>query len=573
MVTKKSLKEYIIDLDNPDPRIKVMALKKLGKAGPAASYAIPRIVPLLSDDAWKVRAWAARSLGYIGPQTDESILHLMNALDDEMATVRSDTAYALGRMGKKAALAVPMLRKSLSDPKWSVRISACDALGSLGPPAVSAVGELLKVIADADNFTERYRAWEAINAVLSNDVSLQTLLQHAGIEDMPIDDLLGVRATDRKTGKQLPSKKTVKRYLSELAGVDQKKKLAAMRNLSDVVCAKPDYMDTLIIPSVPEIIQLLSDESWKVRGWAARLLGRIGPKADAAAPHLAASLQDNMATVRECAAYALGLLGAKATASIPALEKALSDPSRSVRTSAHMSLRKLENMDGLLDHKTGSGEFVCYKIDDDELDIHYYVAGYREKSPECLGNTMVKTNRDIYLLVTSFETTYGDNPPSLEEYLRSLWRIVSQSQVSSPSLEQVAEWLTAAFTIEPPPFDPEWMKRVKDYSSSLQTQDDWENLILFQIADLRRMADAGQLEDEQRYYGIDSPSGERWYNFDPFTYLECGVRGALGGYEEDEVIVLVPSPEGQSANSPVHEIDNLGWGGFSAILECGRVYE
>ncbi|MFN2237608.1 MAG: HEAT repeat domain-containing protein, partial [Anaerolineales bacterium] len=88
MVTKKSLKEYIIDLDNPDPRIKVMALKKLGKAGPAASYAIPRIVPLLSDDAWKVRAWAARSLGYIGPQTDEIVLHLMNALDDEMSTVR-----------------------------------------------------------------------------------------------------------------------------------------------------------------------------------------------------------------------------------------------------------------------------------------------------------------------------------------------------------------------------------------------------------------------------------------------------------------------------------------------------
>jgi HEAT repeat protein len=573
MAAKKSLKEYIIDLDNPDSRIKVGALKKLGQAGPAASDAVPRIVPLLSDDAWKARAWAARSLGYIGSQTDEIVLHLMNALDDKMATVRSHAAYALGRMGKKAVLAIPMLRKSLSDPKWSVRISACDALGSIGPPAVSAVGELLKVIAGADNFTERYCAWGAINAVLSNDISLQTLLQHASIEDIPIDDPLGVRETDRKTGRQLPKKKTIKRYLSELAGFDQKKKLAAMRNLSDVVCAKPDYMDTLIIPSIPEIIRLLSDESWKTRGWAARLLGRIGPKADAAVSHLAASLQDDMATVRECAAYALGLLGAKATASIPALEKALSDPSRSVRTSAHMSLRKLKNVDDLLDHKTDGGEFACYKIDDDELDIHYYVAGYRKKSPEYLENTMVMTNRDVYLLVTGFETTYGDNPPSLEEYLRSLWRIVSQSQVTSPSLEQVAKWLTAAFAVGPPPIDPEWMKRTKNLPSSFQTYDNWEHLILFQIADLRRMADAGQLKDEQRYYGITSPSGHRWYNFDPFTYLECGVRGALGGYEEDEVIVLIPPPEGQSANSPVHEIDNLGWEGFSAILECGRVYE
>ena len=80
-----------------------------------------------------------------------------------------------------------------------------------------------------------------------------------------------------------------------------------MRKLSDFVCAKPDNIDTLILPIVPDIIHLLSDKSWKVRSWAARLLGRIGPKADAAIPHLVNSLQDKMATVRECAAFALGL--------------------------------------------------------------------------------------------------------------------------------------------------------------------------------------------------------------------------------------------------------------------------
>jgi hypothetical protein len=32
-------------------------------------------------------------------------------------------------------------------------------------------------------------------------------------------------------------------------------------------------------------------------------------------------------------------------------------------------------------------------------------------------------------------------------------------------------------------------------------------VILFQIADLRRMAEVGQLENEYRYLGIDSPSG------------------------------------------------------------------
>jgi hypothetical protein len=41
------------------------------------------------------------------------------------------------------------------------------------------------------------------------------------------------------------------------------------------------------------------------------------------------------------------------------------------------------------------------------------------------------------------------------------------------------------------------------------------------------MAEAGTLENEYRYFGIDSPTGFRWYNFDPCSYLECGVRGSL----------------------------------------------
>jgi hypothetical protein len=185
---------------------------------------------------------------------------------------------------------------------------------------------------------------------------------------------------------------------------------------------------------------------------------------------------------------------------------------------------------------------------------------------------MIVTNRDFYLFVRGFEAKYGDSLPSLEAYLRALWQIASQSQITSPNVQRIADWLDAAFTTKPAPFDPKWRERSLDYTSSLETRDDWENVILFQIADLRRMADAGQLEDKWRYFGIDSPSGERWYNFDPLTYLECGIRGVLGGYEESEVIVLV-SRAGQSANSPVYKVDELGWGGFAGILECGRIYE
>ena len=65
------------------------------------------------------------------------------------------------------------------------------------------------------------------------------------------------------------------------------------------------------------------------------------------------------------------------------------------------------------------------------------------------------------------------------------------------------------------------------------------------------MAEAGALEDEYRYFGIDSPTGFRWYNFDPCSYLECGVRGSLGG----------------------NTVDGLTWDQFADLLWCGAVYE
>jgi hypothetical protein len=60
-------------------------------------------------------------------------------------------------------------------------------------------------------------------------------------------------------------------------------------------------------------------------------------------------------------------------------------------------------------------------------------------------------------------------------------------------------------------------------------------VIGFQIAELHRMA-GKQLENEDRYFDIDSETGNRWYNFDPHTNLECGARGLgfAGTDEEDE---------------------------------------
>lgn len=79
-------------------------------------------------------------------------------------------------------------------------------------------------------------------------------------------------------------------------------------------------------------------------------------------------------------------------------------------------------------------------------------------------------------------------------------------------------------------------------------------VIKFQLAEFSRMRASGQLADESKFFGIISPSGHGWYNFDPFSLLECGARGLMDHAGED---------------APVRG----GWEILGKLLEMGRTYE
>jgi hypothetical protein len=118
--------------------------------------------------------------------------------------------------------------------------------------------------------------------------------------------------------------------------------------------------------------------------------------------------------------------------------------------------------------------------------------------------------------------------------------------------------------------------------------DSWESFALRQIVDLREMAEQGMLKDEQRYFGIDSPRGQRWYNFDPCTFLECATAGSSGGWQSgdntgreyvsgpvavlgDDGTVTVSDP--QDVPRLVVSIGEVSWEDFQSFLGCGQWYE
>ncbi len=337
MKKRETIEETIADLSNADPLIVIKALDRLYNDGIPTSHSFEQIISLLSNQNWKIRAKSARCLEFTDSRADAAVTALTGALSDPVAHVQINAALALEIIGCKSspdilAAAVLALRNTLNDSRPSVRLIVGKSLKSLG---YEAEGE--KAIQEWHN---------------------------------------------RVIEKKLPKPGTIEKYVAALNDSDPKKRISAMRKLSFVINEWQPDLNMLIIPCVPDLIILLGDPSWKVRSWAVRLLGQIGPDADSALPYLVLALQDRTIPVRECAAYAIGRLGEKANSAIPVLEITLHDPVRSVRTHAHMALRKLHHEDDALGPKINEDdELVGYQIDDDKLDIHYWVLGHVKRRP------------------------------------------------------------------------------------------------------------------------------------------------------------------------------------------------
>jgi len=177
----------------------------------------------------------------------------------------------------------------------------------------------------------------------------------------------------------------------------------------------------------------------------------------------------------------------------------------------------------------------------------------------------------FYKKITELPTKHKNR--DLEEYLLALYALVLENTEKEMNMDLFFNLLESAFTASPIPFDESWLaieaapdgNRInrkftnpafadsvdKNNASEMQPLEFTLEVIRFQIADLHKMR-GKQLDDKYRFFGIDSDTGNRWYNFDPFGNLECGARCM-----ED--------------NNDV--IDNADWSLLGELLEDGRIYE
>lgn len=179
-----------------------------------------------------------------------------------------------------------------------------------------------------------------------------------------------------------------------------------------------------------------------------------------------------------------------------------------------------------------------------------------------------RTNRELYATLTAL-----DIKRDLETYLRALLAAGRAFGPREPDAGDALAMLTAAATCEPLEFDDAWLARLPAWQQEPPPQGlaRFEAILVEHIADLRRMRDNGQLANDLRYFGVESPSGARWYNFDPSSYLECGLAGSVGGWQDDDEVVLVTPPEVVAEDDETRR--SFGWEGLCDLLVCGRCYE
>ena len=172
---------------------------------------------------------------------------------------------------------------------------------------------------------------------------------------------------------------------------------------------------------------------------------------------------------------------------------------------------------------------------------------------------------------------YENNQRQLEAYLLSFWLLAAQYQDRTGiNANKFIELLGLAFTANIPAFQNEWRSQNFDlYADEENSYLAFEETIIEQIVDLREIDEASLLSNELRYFGIDSPRGNCWYNFDPTTYLECAAAGLDAYYtqasEDDRTAVSEKDEYSGCQNSTLNS--QMSWKQIKEFLWCGQIYE
>lgn len=172
------------------------------------------------------------------------------------------------------------------------------------------------------------------------------------------------------------------------------------------------------------------------------------------------------------------------------------------------------------------------------------------------------TSEQMYLQLQAIHEAERGNSRSLKDYLTALYRLALQHQdLSAIPIDLLLQLFREAFHAEPISFEPQWANSFEVDARELTGFRYFENQIQRMVVDLHEMAQSSDLDNEERYFGIRSPRGHHWFNFDPSSLTECAMQGYYQCWPISE------HPEKGPKLNP------LSWVDLADFLKTGQVYE
>jgi HEAT repeat protein len=212
------------------------------------------LLDLIEDYDPNIRSYAACFLG----DSEEEVAAMVRLLDDEDELVRPNVILTVGRAGPKARAAAPVLARRAQETDMDYHPHAALALWQITGECDVSVPVLAAALED-DRLAIRQVAADALLSMNDDACGAFPQLCHAALHD---------------------SDRLVRMYcVGALADCGER--------------------------AVPTLIKALQDSDRVVCSWAITSLGRVGPQAGAAVPHLETLLQAPEAYLREEAAEAL----------------------------------------------------------------------------------------------------------------------------------------------------------------------------------------------------------------------------------------------------------------------------
>ncbi|MDB6125403.1 MAG: lyase domain protein repeat-containing protein [Pedosphaera sp.] len=200
---KKTLSEWLEDMESSDPEVIAIAVEAFRGMGPSAKDAIPRLADLLDParspssaaqalvnigkDSLPVllnaltnsdvitRLEVAGAIGGLHDDADEAVPALVSCLTDEVAGIRANAIASLQLAPKHPDIAVPALITCLADDDLSVRSNAVTVIRKFGKDAESAVPELIRLATDDDNPDLQATALESLKEIAPERVKAEGL--------------------------------------------------------------------------------------------------------------------------------------------------------------------------------------------------------------------------------------------------------------------------------------------------------------------------------------------------------------------------------------------------------------